>query len=138
MSLIAWQGRFRFGVGAALALLAGALFAPATARASCGDYVMFGSQGHGASASQRAMPLYADPSRAHGPSPLRAPCSGPACSQQSMPFAPPPATPSVEEERWAFPLTFPFLTEGHVIFLVDNANSSQSIHRPALVYHPPR
>src|SRR5438552_1607885 len=103
MSSVAWQRRLRLPVSAVLALLSGVLLAPATARASCGDYVMLGAQGHGSSTF---------PSRAHGPSPLPAPCSGPTCSRQSIPIAPPPApAPApVEEERWAFPLLFSFIT----------------------------
>jgi hypothetical protein len=79
-----------------------------------------------------------EPSRADGSSPLRAPCSGPTCSRQSIPFTPPPAPSSVEQERWAFPLLVPFLTEDSVVFVYSNVSSSQSITQPSSIYHPPR
>jgi hypothetical protein len=138
MSLMAWQRRLRPPIGVALALLAGALFLPATARASCGDYIMLGSQGQGPSASLGDMSAHTDPSRTQGPSPMRAPCSGPTCSQQSIPIAPPPATNPVEEERWAFPLGFPWFLEDNGTLVLATTAPSRSVHRPSSVYHPPR
>src|SRR5438477_9408570 len=100
MSLEWWRGKFRYTVGVALALLAGAALAPSPARAGCGDYVMIGTKGH-------AIASHSDPATGSVPAPARTPCSGPMCSQNSIPFSPAPSTAPVEEERWAFPLTLP-------------------------------
>lgn len=74
----------RLLAGAMLSLLASILFAPSTARASCGDYVHIGSK-----ASRDAMPA-----PAHGePMPAghdEKPCSGPLCSNDTshLPMSP--------------------------------------------------
>src|SRR5262245_58370184 len=74
-----------------LALVAAVLFAPAVARASCGDYVTVGG-GHGAYGVARPgqEPGHASesPGRPHRP------CSGPSCTRApSVPPAPVPPPP---------------------------------------------
>src|SRR4051812_25890900 len=71
-------------MGLFLALLAGAFLAPATARASCGDYVVFGqshADPHGQQnpSSTEAQSTQAKQSSAQPMQPVKKPCSGPHC-----------------------------------------------------------
>jgi hypothetical protein len=74
-----------------------AVFPPATARGSCGDYVHFGGAMSDAGAVASLNP---QPPR-HPPGPADAPCTGPLCSR--APVLPPsvPGTEPPSLEDWA-------------------------------------
>src|SRR6266446_3245333 len=96
----------RLMTGVALALSVGVLFAPATAQASCGDYVLVGGRpaGDGTHAdphmTAQSMP-HADRHMPMTPGNGHVPCSGPMCSREplSLPLSPAPASP-VRPDLW--------------------------------------
>jgi hypothetical protein len=124
------RGWIRIGLGAALLLLASTWMAPSSAHASCGDYVSFGRKGS-------MQPAHELPAGKHS-TPLPKPCSGPHCSQSSMPLTPPPSTVPVEEDRWlaALPILLPLLCRAWLV--LPTTDSLQAIHQPSSIYHPPR
>jgi hypothetical protein len=79
--------------GTLLAFLVAALGAPATAHASCGDYVVLGSP-----TTHAAVPSHAD-----HPRKLPEPCHGPACSRGTLPPLLPPAVSVPTPEEWTLP-----------------------------------
>jgi hypothetical protein len=117
----------------AFAVLSGFLSGPATARASCGEYILHPSQGH-AAATLPSAPLPAG----QVPAPVPAPCWGASCSEKSIPLTPPPSTNPVEEERWAFPLVPPQILDHFGLPFLSYLPSGRAIHFSSAVYHPPR
>jgi hypothetical protein len=81
--------------GTLLAFLAAGLGAPATAHASCGDYVVLGSPTTPTSA---ALPSHVIPPEKPAP-----PCHGPACSRGTLPPLLPPAVSVPTPEEWTLP-----------------------------------
>jgi hypothetical protein len=138
-STVLWRSRLKLAVQAALPLWIAALFGPAAARASCGDYVLFDSNGKlPSAASFRAIRPIADSSPAQGPYPLQAPCSSFRCSGHSIPLAPPYTMGSVPEDHWAVPAKERFDSEAVSILIHSGASVCRAVHQPASIYHPPR
>src|SRR5262245_61177381 len=93
----------RYAIVTGFGLLAAEFAAPATAHASCGDYVVVGSEHQGqhdsSMPSVRPQSVPRKPSCGHGSSPSQpgnAPCSGPQCSRNETPA---PASPTTTMER---------------------------------------
>jgi hypothetical protein len=110
----------------AVAVLAALAFAPGTAKAECGDYLM----------SRHAAKI-TDESPAKPPVPC--PCKGPQCSQRpDLPLLPPAPPPSVAPAEWAtiFTKLVASANDGRD-FLLDS-NASDPIHRTDPIFHPPR
>jgi hypothetical protein len=116
--------RWRFATAALLALAAVALLAPAEARATCGDYVVLHP-----SAGEHQPPVPAD-------SPL--PCSGPSCSEGSLPPLTPLAPPAPAAEKWG--CASPEAARGAPPLegAVPDPTTPRPLHRGPSVYHPPR
>lgn len=123
-------------------ILAAVLLAPATARASCGDYVRMGQ--HPAHATSAAAPFPPRDSAnvavpvvpTQKPVP---PCSGPSCSRRTpiAPTAPVPPAP-VEGKHWGC-VDSADLTAGNRPARFTAAESSaRPVHRAESVFHPPR
>jgi hypothetical protein len=114
----------------ALALAVGCLFAPAQARASCGDYVSVGSD------SGHPTPDNADTSQS--PKRVPPPCHGPSCSgmPSSLPMAAPPA-PALEKEIAAVACPTP-LREPQPLDLTTECPDRDAVRRGCSVFHPPR
>jgi hypothetical protein len=93
-----WLARL---VGGLLALLASGLVGLPMARANCGDYVVVGGS---------VMTEHKDIAHTTAPSPVRAPCHGPMCSQAPSPL-PLPSTPvgTTGAEQWLWCEAFPEL-----------------------------
>ena len=131
----------------ALAFLVGEVIIPATALASCGDYLTVGGKSHAADASaapchgvhckqsDNAMNSVEHPKPASTPSP----CHGPNCSQapQDSPIQPaPPSTSSVDERALAIGW---FLKElDPVAETIPEAGALRGLHRATDIFHPPR
>jgi hypothetical protein len=117
-----------------LALAVGCLFAPAQARASCGDYVTVGSNsGHHDS------PKPSDPESSQNPKRQQTPCHGPSCSgaPSSLPLASAPTAPTRERE-WAS-LVFPtLLLEHRPLDVLVEFTDNYAVRRGSSVFHPPR
>src|SRR5947199_57211 len=94
-----WRWRVR-GAASLLAVLAALYFAPAPARAGCGDYVVLGP-------TSSSFAPHAAPAHEPGPStPAKqnqpAPCSGPNCSRAPVEAPLTPPNPSDgPDEQWA-------------------------------------
>jgi hypothetical protein len=90
-------GRNRLAVG--LIALGGLLFAPASAKASCGsDLVIFRTgAADGSNLQQRPFEM---PMSDHSP----VPCHGPRCSRSAPQVPHPPLTWQTGAERWAVPV----------------------------------
>jgi hypothetical protein len=120
-------------VGKATVLLALPLFTPASARASCGDYVLFGNgPAHAAGVKHTPQP---------GPGPAEpvTPCRGPTCSRAPLPV-PAPATPPAGETRSPpvlLPTASPAAAGGGGEPIAD-AVSPHPSHRSRDIFHPPR
>jgi hypothetical protein len=123
-----WRRWVRLAVGGLWTLALGTAFAPAEARAGCGDgLVLLHAAGP---------PRTTRPDR---PQPAPLPCSGPSCSR--IPLAPPlaPATPPVlrvdETGALAPP---PLLAPPSLLDRPIDGVSSRPVRQTADVYHPPR
>jgi hypothetical protein len=122
----------RFAVGGLWALALGIAFAPAEARAGCGDGLVPLAAGHHAS-----RPAPAD---THTGKPIRRPCSGPLCSR--APLAPAPALPDapaprgVDDSCTLSPLAF-LPTSSLLSGLPDDPPGSPT-RCTSDIYHPPR
>jgi hypothetical protein len=127
----------RLLAGVVLPLLAGVLAAPATARASCGDYVLLGN-GHADRAAAPQLPP-ADHRTAEQPLPVQPrPCSGPHCSRHLPPPLPPAAgAPAPVEDRCCPPALL-VLDTARAIARTVEASCRKPSHSAAPVYHPPR
>lgn len=119
-------------------LAAGILFAPAPARADCGDYVMIGNPaGHGTATTHTPTPDSARP----GPAPHdgRKPCSGPRCSG-GVPAAPapvsPPTSPRGEDSCLAAVAADPSVQSPATCWRDDSR--PRPIRQSSVIYHPPR
>lgn len=118
-------------------LAAGLLFAPAAARADCGDYVTIG--GHAATPVHTTSP--------ESPRPLSVPrdgdkpCSGPRCSGGTpvAPLAPviPPAPPRGDDSGLAFAASASD-ADSPAAERRDDRTSPRPVRFAATVYHPPR
>ena len=123
----------RWPAGATLALLVLSAFAPSSAHASCGDYLMAGahpvlSAANGA--AKDSLPIIPAP---------HAPCSGPNCSgrEPTLPITPPAPAP-VSAEQWGCTAHVPsFQSPGFALWHVDST-MSLPIRRAYSIYHPPR
>src|SRR5262249_9765511 len=80
--------------GTLLAFFAASLCAPATAHASCGDYVVLGGPTPAPAAA--ALPPHVD-----SPGKPAPPCHGPTCSRGTLPPLLPPAAPVATPDEWA-------------------------------------
>jgi len=115
----------------ALALAAGCLFAPAQARASCGDYVTVGSE------SDHSKPNHTETPQT--PKRQQPPCHGPSCSgnPSSLPLASAPAAPARERD-WAA-IAFPtLLLEPRPLDVLAEFSDHHAVRRGGSVFHPPR
>jgi hypothetical protein len=127
----AWRRRLNWRLlRVALAISISCLFAPAQARASCGDYVTVGSD------SGHSTPNHTEtsPTRKRVP-----PCHGPSCSNlpASDPLATAPAAPSSDRE-WAA-LAFPIIgPEPRPLDLPAECSARHAVRRGGSVFHPPR
>jgi hypothetical protein len=116
----------RLLAGVVLPLLAGILAAPATARASCGDYVLLGN--HPA----------ALPEAPPGSQTQPRPCSGPLCSRPTpLPSAPVATTPTPVEDRCC-PLPPLLLDDSQAGERLLEFFCPKPRHPSVAVYHPPR
>jgi hypothetical protein len=109
-------------IGRVAVMVAGALIVPGRAQASCGDYVHFGkdpSKSTEAPHSQNA-PAHSAP-QCHGQKPL------------------PPAPPTVLRlPEVACLLSLPSPAHGEPRSFLNVSNIRSRIHKPFLVFHPPR
>jgi hypothetical protein len=115
-----------------LALLAGCLFAPARADASCGDYVSVGSQSGHSDAPKPNEQSSQDRKR-------QQPCHGPSCYgiPSSLPLASAPPAPAREKE-WAA-VAFPTLSpEPRPLDALAEYTDRHAVRRGSSVFHPPR
>ena len=130
-ALTRWR-RLHLQAGVTLVLLAGWLAAPASARASCGDYVHIGQTGaHKAERPDGAMPA--------APAKHKLPCTGPHCSR--APVSDPPLSTSQGPpriEQWAnasgllpgdSPAPAPALWD---------SGARPPVTMPSPIFHPPR
>ncbi len=148
-ALAGWRWRIA-RTGTLCLLVAGALAAPSSARADCGDYVMVTpAQGgghssaphHGSATPQQptpGRPTQASPGEPSAPaSPL--PCSGPSCS--GLPPASPPvsASPrSLNIESWADLGEALLPDETDPVLPFPSEREAAPDRHPEDVYHPPR
>jgi hypothetical protein len=133
MSSARWR-LARTGIGWALACLIAVLAAPATVRASCGEYVRIGdSEKHPAN----ALPAHGTPDPMtpgnHG-----SPCHGPTCGQHPVTPLAPTTTLPVHLEEWGWVSHPTHRGTGTPAFLLRAADHGRPVRRPTLVYHPPR
>ena len=120
--------------GALLAILA-SFFAPATARAECGDYVHFGTPA--AKSVPPTAPAVND-TTAEKPVPEKRPCTGPSCSERRLPPPVPIVSVNPTVEHWGFPIpTPPLPTRDARSSFVETCRVEPSHFAPS-VYHPPR
>jgi hypothetical protein len=118
----------RLLAGVVFPFLAAVLAAPATAHASCGDYVQLGG-GHGEdAAAPRHLP----------PAPSPRPCSGPHCSRHlPSPLPPVAAAPVPVEDRCCPPALF-LPDPARAVARTALAPCGNPSRSAAPVYHPPR
>lgn len=119
----------------ALAVGLGSFLSPATVRASCGDYLM-------ASRSHQSTSLSMPGEKAKelpAPSPGKAPCSGPHCSQGSeqAPLAPASMVPS-SGDHWAAVFPLPAFQEGDLRLLLTGSICIFPVNYPSRIERPPR
>jgi hypothetical protein len=157
MRLGNWSSRARVGVGALCGALAWGLFAPAPARASCGDYVTMSPQ-HGSSqttpsgetsspqhhSSQQTKPDSppvppCPPCQPGGPTDgLPLPCPGPGCSAPSPPESATAPAPVLHPDDWAVSLgTFRLIPSTPVDSLTD-PGPGHVARQPSGIFRPPR
>jgi hypothetical protein len=112
--------------------LAGALFAPAPARAGCGDHVVV-------IASPEKTPPLSAPAVPVAPAKKNAPCSGPHCSRAPLTPAPAPAVPvGPGGPEWAYLLQPLLLPSNYSTLYFWEAPREQPLFLASSVYHPPR
>ena len=129
----------QFLVGAALTLLAGALLA-AEARATCGDYVMLGTNTAHRGNTAKDSPSPNLPVRIpHDSHNEQKPCSGPFCSRapSSLPLSPAPVAP-VRAEQWGWLVNAPIAASTDPSFLAFNDGLDRPVCHVLSIYHPPR
>jgi hypothetical protein len=117
--------------------LAGLLFAPTAARASCGDYLTIRTPDGKTVTPPHQGPT--DPLNPDAPAPP-APCDGPHCSQApASPPAPAPApvTPQTFSE-WGCLADGLLAAALEAAFLRDDQNPQHPLPLPDGVFHPPR
>jgi hypothetical protein len=117
--------------GVALPLLAGVLLAPATAHASCGDYVLLGD-GHPPPAGVKA------PQAPSAPLSQPRSCSGPLCSRHTPPPLPPGSTVPVPVEDRCCPPAPLVLGDCQAVARLLEPSCPKPAHGSVAVYHPPR
>ena len=107
-------------------ILGGDLFAPASAVASCGEYLTY---------SSHPLPATADPS-----SPLpHQPCDGPFCqAREPEPFTPAPASPNLLEDDRMMEGGFLFVIESNSSFLLVGIHELNLTRHPLQIDPPPR
>ncbi len=132
-----WQQRL--AVGGLWVLAWGVLFAPAQARASCGDGFMPLHVAGSAAQHTGTIPGLPRDDQTDRPQPGRAPCSGPFCSR--TPLAP-LAVPISFPLRWlddpgVLAACFLVAQPSHFGLLVD-VPISCPVRRSPDVFHPPR
>ncbi len=118
-------------------LVACVLLAPASARASCGDYVIVNGRQPNLAGHHGAMA--AEPGRSeHGPGPAQ-PCSGPTCSARPQaPLSPIPSYPPPSSQEWG--------TISEPLVLLPPTPTARLAGDPLLltsigkraIFHPPR
>jgi hypothetical protein len=116
----------------ALALSVGCLFAPARADASCGDYVIVGSQSGHSDAPKPNEQSSQDRKQ-------QQPCHGPSCSgvPSSLPLASAPPAPARDKE-WAA-VAFPtLLLEPRPLDVLAEYTDWHAVRRGNSIFHPPR
>src|SRR5439155_11806274 len=144
MRLRSWSLSARLTAGTLLGVLTWGLFAPAAARASCGDYVtrqpQHDSPPH--TAPQSPAPQTESPSdRPAPPSPgddLPRPCPGPDCS---APTAPEPSTtpaPVRSTDDWPVPTWGAPINPEIAVDALRESGRAPRARRPSTVYRPPR
>jgi hypothetical protein len=107
--------------GALLALLVGGA-APGTARAECGDHVVFRR-----------------PADKVTPAVPAKPCHGPNCSGHRAPILPLPAPPApTVDERWGQTTSCEAVPAPGLAERFPDSPSDHPIRRPADIFHPPR
>jgi len=125
--------------GAGLPLLAMLLAAPSV-QATCGDYVVLGSNA-GHPTGTKGMGESSMPSAGHhDPAGPRAPCHGPLCSQGTpLPLLPMPSAPTSvnAEDLGCLPESLP-ADGGNLRSHLWDGPSPRPVRRASSVYHPPR
>jgi hypothetical protein len=121
----------RLGVGVVAAFILGALLAPSTARAACGDGFMPLAAHHKAAAPDRSPQLPAHP--------LPRPCTGRLCRQNSSDPLPVPSAPAptTSDDLGTLP-TLLFLPAASRNSRGEESVLGQPVRRATDVYHPPR
>jgi hypothetical protein len=123
--------------GVVLSLLVNAVFAPAAARASCGDYLIPSHHTSG-QAEASLMGLAGKIAPAGQPMHSHAPCSGPNCSRRPVLPLVPVAPLGVSAPQWACSTARPdFLVLEGSSFFRDGPVPSPSSHDDS-IFHPPR
>jgi hypothetical protein len=122
--------------GVALPLLVIVLATPATARASCGDYVVLGS-GPGHSAGRPTMATQRHESMPSIPVPT--PCSGPGCNRGTPLPLPAPATiSSLQGEDWVCLPDRLLPTDAPIVTRLQEQPAPATEGHLRSIYHPPR
>jgi hypothetical protein len=141
----------RFVTAAPLALIAAAALAPATARASCGDYVTVSHPARPNAPSDYKpshtlpdRPEKVNPGSRHLPGrpvlPCQLPCHGPGCSGTPVPPPAPVSTagPKASQDPWDCLLSVPVSGYADSDTLPSDGILGHPIHRGLSIYHPPR
>src|SRR5687768_2472250 len=115
------------------------LLLPATAEASCGDWLADHGSRHSV-AEERESQANVEPRSSPSQPSIPSPCHGPTCGKQPNlpPVVPPPALVSAENERSAyFAASFQPRHEAPVLsVLADDPRPPSAVHSP--LEHPPR
>ena len=118
----------RLLAGVVLPLLAGMLAAPATARATCGDYVLLDG---------RPVPPHSSEAPP-APPPQPRPCSGPLCSRPTpLPLTPVSAAPVPVEDR-CYPPPPSLLADSRAVARILELSCPKPAHGSVAVFRPPR
>jgi len=120
----------------------GALF-PATAVASCGDYVMLGAghpfrSRHPDPSADRVTEETGIPQEDGGRSQTPAPCSGPECGRHRNPLPAAPAGAREVSHEYGFALASAVLAPSHVSTPCRIAAAARPVRRASNIFHPPR
>jgi len=149
----------RVGSGTVLAVLAWGLFAPASARASCGDYVTMQPR-H--SSTQQTSPQHRPPPHltppqgepdappvanvvppcpCREPAPsdgLPLPCPGPGCSAPTAPDSTTAPAPVQHPDDWAVPAGAVCFAPSTPVDSFADLGRGHPVRQPSAIYHPPR
>ena len=138
MTRLARRPPVRQAAGVLLALLAAGLFAPAAARASCGDYVLVGGRPADMPAHAAQLPGSAPDAPALPPGgPV--PCSGPLCSRHTPPLPLMPLVPAPERgDQWGWVGPAALVPEDEAFDRVPADVHRRPVRHGLTVYHPPR